>query len=99
MKRFVITTITAATLAAGAVGLSGAASAAPAGPASPEQVIHQLEAKGYEVVVTRTSGNESGPCSVSAVRPGETFAGKSREIRGVQTPVAPHETMYVTVRC
>lgn len=99
MKRFVITTITSAALAAAAVGLSGTAAAVSTGPTSPDAVVHQLEAKGYEVVVTRTSGNESGPCSVVAVRPGDTFMGKSREIHGVQTPVQTHKTMYVDVRC
>ena len=99
MKRFVITTITSAALAAAAVGLSGAASAASTGPTSPDAVVHQLEAKGYEVIVTRTSGNASGPCSVAAVRPGETFMGKRKEIHGVQVPVLLHKTMYVGVRC
>ncbi|MEN4479144.1 hypothetical protein [Mycolicibacterium cosmeticum] len=101
MKRFVITTMTTAALAGAAVGLAGAAlaAAAAAGPTSPDAVIHQLEAKGYEVVVTRTSGNESGPCSVAAVRPGQTFTGKSKEIHGVQSPVAVHKTMYVDLRC
>lgn len=99
MKRFVITTMTTAALAGAAVGLAGAAAAAAAGPTSPDTVIHQLEAKSYEVVVTRTSGNESGPCSVAAMRPGQTFTGKSKEIHGVQTPVAVHKTMYVDPRC
>lgn len=100
MKRFVINTITSTALAAAAVGLSGTAAAASAGgPTSPDGVVHQWEAKGYEVIVTRTSGNEPGPCSVAAVRPGETFMGKSKEIHGVQVPVLLHKTMYVDVRC
>ncbi len=99
MKRFVITTMTTATLAGAAVGWAGAAAAAAAGPTSPDAVIHQLEVKGYEVIVTRTSGNEPEPCSVAAMRPGQTFTGKSKEIHGVQTPVAVDKTMYVDLRC
>ena len=99
MKRFVITTMATATLAGSAVGLAGAAAAAPPGPPSPQAGNHHVEANGYEVVVTRTSGNQSGPCSVAAVRPGQTFTGKSKEIHGVQSAVTVHKTMYVDLQC
>lgn len=99
MKRFIIATITAGSLAAAGLGLAGAAAAAPSAPRSPTDVVKQLEAKGYEVIVTTVSGGGAKDCSTSAVRQGQTVMGKSREIHGVQTPVAPHKTMYVDLRC
>lgn len=99
MKRFVISTITAGTLAAAALGFAGAAGAAASGPGSPTDVVRQLESKGYEVIVTTTSGGQSQHCSITSVRPGQTFAGKNKEIHGVQTPVQSHKTMYVDQRC
>lgn len=99
MKRFIIATITAGSLAATALGLAGAAAAAPSAPRSPTEVVKQLEAKGYEVIVTTVAAGHPQNCSISAVRQGQTVTDKRREIRGVQTPVAPHETMYVDLRC
>lgn len=99
MKRFIIATITAGSLATAALGFAGAAAAAPSAPRSPTEVVKQLEARGYEVIVTTVSGGGAKDCSISAVRHGETVMGKSREVHGVQTPVAPHETMYVDLRC
>lgn len=99
MKRFIIATVTAGSLAAAGLGLAGAAAAAPSAPVSPTNVVTQLEAKGYEVIVTTVSGGGAQHCSISAVRHGQTVVGKGREIHGVQTPVAPHKTMYVDLRC
>ncbi len=100
MKHFIIATVTAGSLAVTALGLAGAATAAtPSVPRSPTEVVKQLEAKGYEVIVTSVSGNDPQHCSISAVRHGQTMTGKTREIHGVQTPVAPHKTMYVDLRC
>jgi hypothetical protein len=99
MNRYIISAVTAGSLAAAGLGLAGAAAAAPSAPVSPTDVVRQLEAKGYEVIVTTVSGGGMKDCSISAVRHGQTVMGKSREIHGVQTPVGPHKTMYVDLRC
>lgn len=99
MKRFITATVTAGSLAAAGLGLAGAAAAAPLAPISPTDVVNQLEAKGNEVIATTVAGGGAQHCSVSAVRHGQTVMGKSRETHGVQTPVAPHKTMYVDLRC
>lgn len=99
MKRFIIATITAGSLVAAGLGLAGSAAAATSAPRSPTEIVKQLEANGYEVIVTKLSGGGAQHCSVASVRQGQTTVGKSREIHGVQTPVAPHKPMYVDLRC
>ncbi|MGK2881784.1 MAG: hypothetical protein ACSLE6_13655 [Mycobacterium sp.] len=87
-------------MAAVGLGLAGSATAAAPSPQTyPTEVVKQLEAKGYKVIVTTVSGGGATDCSISAVRHGQTVMGKNKEIHGVQTPVAPHKTMYVDLRC
>lgn len=99
MKSFLISLFTAGSLAAAGVGLAGAAAATPSTPSSPTDIITRLEAQGYEVIVTKTSGNTPAQCSAASVRPGQTMTGKSKEIHGVPTPTLLHKTMYVDLRC
>ena len=89
----------AGSLAAAGLGLAGAAAAAPSAPTSPTDTIKHLESQGYEVIVTKTSGNDPQRCSIASVRPGQTMMGKSKEIHGVLTPTLLHKTMYVDLRC
>lgn len=99
MKHFIIAIVTAGSMAAAVLGLAGGAAAAPSAPRSPTDVVRQLEAKGYEVIVTTVAGGGAQHCSVAAVRHGQTMVGKNRETHGAQAPVAPHTTMFVDLRC
>jgi Zn-dependent alcohol dehydrogenase len=102
MKSF-LTSLAAVSFAA-ALGLTATANAAPAGPSSVDSVIDQLTARGYDVVVNRTGTAASAHCTVSSVRPGQTF---SRSDTGSGLPgswndivtTVTSNTVYVDVVC
>ena len=74
MKSYVAVSLTASTLAASAVALSTIANAAPSGPSTVDQTVRTLEASGYNVIVNRTGGAPLSQCTVSSVRPGQTYS-------------------------
>jgi hypothetical protein len=73
MKKL-LSSLAAGALTAAALGLTAPANAAPAGPSSVDATIHQLRAQGLEVVVNRTGTAALEQCTISAVRPGQTFS-------------------------
>ena len=99
----ILTSLAAGSLAA-ALGLTATANAAPAGPSPVDAVIDQLSAQGYDVVVNRIGTAPSAQCTVSSVRPGQTF---SRSDTGSGLPGAwddivttvTSNTVYVDVVC
>lgn len=97
---FAVTTFVAADVAAAAVVSAGAAPAAPAGPPSVTDTVRNLEAKGYEVILTTVGGGDPSKCSITSIRPGQTTkVGKTFEKRGVFIPTETHKTVYVESRC
>lgn len=104
MKNFLLTSLTAGALAAAALGLTATANAAPAGPGSVDATINQLRAQGFDVVVNRTGTAALEQCTVSAVRPGQTF---SRSDTGSGLPgsafdivtTVTSKTVYVDIVC
>ncbi|UNB50380.1 hypothetical protein [Mycolicibacterium sp. YH-1] len=50
------------------------ANAAPTGPQTVDQVVEQLRAQGYHVILSRVGTAPLDHCSVSAVRPGHTYS-------------------------
>jgi hypothetical protein len=103
MKRF-LTSLAVGSLAATTLGLTATANAAPAGPSSVDATIDQLTARGFDVIVNRTGTAPSEQCTVSAVRPGQTF---SRSDTGSGLPGAwddivttvTGKTVYVDIVC
>lgn len=103
MKSFV-TSLAAGSLAAAALGLTATANAAPVGPSSVDAVIDQLTARGYDVVVNRIGTAPSAQCTLSSVRPGQTF---SRSDTGSGLPgswgdivtTVTGKTVYVDIVC
>jgi hypothetical protein len=103
MKSF-LTSLAAGSLAVTALGLTATANAAPAGPSPVDATIDQLAAQGFDVVVNRTGNAPSEQCTVSAVRPGQTF---SRSDTGSGLPGAwddivttvTSNTVYVDIVC
>jgi hypothetical protein len=73
MKKL-LTSLAAGALTAAALGLTAPANAAPAGPSSVDATIDQLRAQGLEVIVNRTGTAALEQCTISAVRPGQTFS-------------------------
>jgi hypothetical protein len=104
MKNLLLSSLGAGALAATALGLTATANAAPAGPSSVDATIDQLRARGYDVIVNRVGTVPAEQCTVSAVRPGQTF---SRTDTGSGQPGAwddlvttvTSNTVYVDVIC
>jgi hypothetical protein len=104
MKHLIRTSLTAAALAAAALGLPAAVNAAPAGPGSVDATINELRAQGFDVVVNRMGAAPQELCTLSAVRPGQTF---SRSDTGSGLPGSAFDivttvtgkTVYVDISC
>ena len=96
--------LTAGALAAAALGLTATANAAPAGPGSVDATINQLREQGFEVIVNRTGTAPSEQCTITSVRPGQTF---SRSDTGSGLPGSAFDivttvtakTVYVDLVC
>jgi hypothetical protein len=104
MKHLIRTSLTAAALAAAALGLPVAANAAPAGPSTVDATISELRAQGFDVVVNRVGAGPQDLCTLSAVRPGQTY---SRSDTGSGLPgsafdivtTVTGQTVYVDIQC
>ena len=104
MKNLLLTSLAAGALAAAALGLTAPANAAPAGPGSVDATVDQLRAQGFDVVVDRTGTAPLKQCTITAVRPGQTF---SRSDTGSGLPGSAFDivttvtsnTVYVDIVC
>ncbi len=102
MKNLILTTITAGALASAALGLAGTANAAPSGPSSVDQTVSQLRSQGYQVIVNRVGTAPVDRCTISAVRPGQTFSRTDSGAPGAQDDIVTtvtNKTVYVDVAC
>jgi hypothetical protein len=102
MRNILVTSVTLGALASAALGLAGAATAAPAGPAPVDATISQLEAQGFDVIVSRVDSDAVDRCTLNAVRPGQTFSRTDSGVPGAQDdPVTrvTNKTVYVDVVC
>ncbi len=81
-------------------GPAAVAGAAPTGPSSVDQVVHQLKAQGYAVIVNRFGTGRSDDCAVTAVRHGQTYSRTDHGVPGgdLSTTVTG-KTVYVDVKC
>jgi hypothetical protein len=104
MKTLSITTVTAGALALAGFGLAlpGVAYAAPTGAATVDQTVSRLQAQGFQVVLDKVGAAPLEQCSVSAVRPGQTFSRTDSGFPGagddIMTTVT-NKTVYVDVKC
>lgn len=101
MRLFTISSVAAGSIAAAALGLAGTANAAPSGPSTVEQTVGQLRAEGFNVILNKVG--TGAQCTVSGVRPGQTFTRMDTDLpgpqhRGVITTVTAM-TVYVDVTC
>jgi hypothetical protein len=102
MKSFFFTALTAGALASAALGLAGTANAAPSGPSSVDQTISQLRSQGNQVVVNRVGTAPPDRCTISAVRPGQTFSRTDSGAPGAGQDIVTtvtNRTIYVDVTC
>ena len=68
MKKILFTSLAAGALASAALGLAGTASAAPSGPSPVDDTISQLQAQGFNVLVSRVDSAAVDQCTLNAVR-------------------------------
>jgi hypothetical protein len=102
MKKLVFGTVTAGALATAALGLAGGVNAAPSGPSSVDATVSQLRSQGFHVIVNRVGTAPLDQCTVSAVRPGQTYSRTDSGVPGAGNDVVTtvtNKTVYVDVAC
>ena len=102
MKNYLYIALAAGALASAALGLAGTAYAAPGGPSSVDATISQLRSQGYQVIVNRIGAGAVDQCTVSAVRPGQTFSRTDSGAPGADDDLVTtvtNKTVYVDVAC
>ena len=92
-RSFATVAISVAVLAAATFVPAGVANAAPAGPGHADEMVSQLQAAGYEVIVNKVGTTPLSLCTISAVRPGQTYV---RIDSGSGAPGA-HDDLVTTV--
>jgi hypothetical protein len=102
MKNIILASLAAATLASAALGLAGIANAAPSGSPSVDATVGQLRAQGFQVIVNRVGAGSVDQCTLSAVRPGQTFSRTDSGVPGAADDLVTtvtNRTVYVDVSC
>jgi hypothetical protein len=102
MKSLVITTLAAGALSAAALGLAGAANAAPSGPSTVQATVSQLQSQGYQVIVNRVGTAPLDQCTISGVRPGQTYSRTDSGVPGAGSAIVTtvtNKSVYVDVTC
>jgi hypothetical protein len=102
MKNLLLTSIAAGALASAALGLAGTATAAPSGPSPVDATVSQLRAQGFHVIVNRVGSSPANQCTLSAVRPGQTFSRTDSGVPGADNDLVTtvtNKTVYVDVTC
>ncbi len=102
MKKILFTSLISGALASAAFGLAGTASAAPSGPSPVDGTISQLQAQGFNVIVSRVDRDAVHQCTLNTVRPGQTFVRTDSGVPGADDDIVEtvtNKTVYVDVTC
>jgi hypothetical protein len=102
MTKLPITVLASSALSAAAMALAAAAAAAPSGPSSVDQTVNQLKADGYTIVVNKVGAAPTEGCTVSAVRPGQTYSRTDSGTPGAQDDIhttVTGKTVFVDIAC
>lgn len=101
MKSFAFAALAAGALVAGSLGLVAPAAAAPSGPGTAQDTVNSLQASGYQVVLNKVGNAPLEQCTVTAVRPGQTYSRTDSGVPGANHPVTTitDQTVYVDLRC
>jgi hypothetical protein len=97
-----VTTMVATGIFSAGIACAAAANAAPSGPVSADNVVMQLQAQGNTVVVNRTGSQPLSQCTVTGVRPGQTYTRYDSGYPGAQNdPMAQviSMTVFVDAQC
>jgi hypothetical protein len=89
-------------MALAALGMAGVANAAPSGPVTASETVSSLQADGFHVILNKVGTAPLDACSVSSVRPGQTFARTDSGAPGAGSSIVTtvtSKTVYVDVAC
>src|SRR3954454_11771883 len=101
MKKILTSCAAAGALACRALALGASGTAPPSGPSPVDATISQLQARGFNVIVSRVD-TAAVDCTVSAVRPGRTFSRTDSGVPGADDDLVTtvtNKTVYVDVAC
>lgn len=109
MKKYGPAALAASGLVGMALGLAPPAMAAPVELESAPDTINRLQSEGYTVIVNKVGTGALSDCSVSAVRPGQTFTRVDSGIPGAHSGMENtigeltftelSKTVYVDLKC
>ncbi len=102
MKKLTASAAVAGALATAMFSSITAANAAPTGPQTVGQIVEQLRAQGYQVILSRVGTAPLDRCSVKAVRPGHTYSRTDSGAPGAGDDIVTtvrEMTAYVDVNC
>ena len=100
MKNILLTSLAAGALASAALGLAGTATGT--GPPPVDATVSQRQAQDFQVIVSRVDTAAVDQCTVSAVRPGQTFSRTDSGVPGADDDLVTtvtNKTVYVHVTC
>lgn len=96
------TTIAAAVAVAAGIACAASANAASSGNQNADALVMQLQAQGNTVVVNRTGSHPLSECTVTSVRPGQTYTRYDSGYPGAQNDPMTQVvsmTVYVNAQC
>jgi hypothetical protein len=101
MKNIAFATLAASSLIAASLGLVAPAVAAPTGPGTAQDTVNSLQASGFNVVLNKVGNAPLEQCTVTSVRPGQTYSRTDSGVPGANHPVTTvtNQTVYVDLRC
>jgi hypothetical protein len=99
MKKYAIAAGAAGAMTATVLGLAGVATAAPTGPSKVDDMVRTLESSGYHVIVNRSGAAPLASCTVTSVRPGQTFSTIDSRGGGSPNETILSRTVLVDVAC
>ena len=99
MKKYTISAVVAGAMTAAVLGLTGVATAAPGGPAKVDDTVRTLESSGYHVIVNRSGAAPLSSCTVTSVRPGQTYSTVDSRGGGSPNETILSKTVLVDVAC
>jgi hypothetical protein len=99
MKKYAIAAVAAGAMTAALLGLAGVATAAPTGPSKVDDTVRTLESSGYHVILNRSGAAPLASCTVTSVRPGQTFSTIDSRGGGSPNETILSKTVLVDVAC
>jgi hypothetical protein len=98
MNRSIIATMAGGAFIALALGFPASAHAAPAALGSAQDIVTELENRGYNVVVNKVGPAPLDQCTVDSVQPGESITRPVQAGSDLVSQVV-YRTVYLTARC